>query len=284
MTDQAGRGYVYILTNPAFPDRIKIGKTAKHPDARAGELSRGTAVPAPYEVLWHARVKNYSEVERLVQMELLPFRTRGDREFYMVAAENAVAVASRVAAPYTCNDQAEVGVSSGDMPPLAASPLPRELTVPRSRGAAQSQGKRAFWSEVAATFRGIGGALSDRCEGSKEDKDDFCQLACGLPSTHYEWLMNCTDETMDVALHFESARREANLARMEALKARAGAIEQGVELALFWGPRRRKWAQVRFQMPYRNTYANRDGIRQACSLMRALVDRTLPLLRSMEAE
>ena len=41
--------YVYVLTNPAFPDFVKIGKTKRPIEKRVKELSRQTGVPVPFE-------------------------------------------------------------------------------------------------------------------------------------------------------------------------------------------------------------------------------------------
>ena len=43
---------VYILTNPAMPDLIKIGFTAGDAADRAAQISQGTGVPAPFAVEW----------------------------------------------------------------------------------------------------------------------------------------------------------------------------------------------------------------------------------------
>jgi hypothetical protein len=41
-------GFVYVMSNPAFPDRIKIGKSKKDPTTdRVNELNQ-TGVPEAY--------------------------------------------------------------------------------------------------------------------------------------------------------------------------------------------------------------------------------------------
>jgi hypothetical protein len=45
-------GYVYILLNVTHMELLKIGKSTKHPDLRARELS-GTGVIHPYMVAYY---------------------------------------------------------------------------------------------------------------------------------------------------------------------------------------------------------------------------------------
>ena len=44
-------GYVYILKNPEYPGKYKIGKTLEHPEVRANQLSRQTSSIGKFEVL-----------------------------------------------------------------------------------------------------------------------------------------------------------------------------------------------------------------------------------------
>ena len=57
-------GIVYVLTNPAMPGMVKIGKTARESvEARLNELY-STGVPLPFECVYAARVVNETEVEQ----------------------------------------------------------------------------------------------------------------------------------------------------------------------------------------------------------------------------
>ena len=57
-------GYVYILTNPALPGLLKIGKTTRTPQLRAAELSKPTGVPRPFEVAYALYVLDCHRVEK----------------------------------------------------------------------------------------------------------------------------------------------------------------------------------------------------------------------------
>lgn len=78
-------GYVYILSNPAMPDFVKIGHTMKKVEERAKELSN-TAVPLPYTVEHEELVEKPMVVERLLHAKLRNFRVSRDREFFKVSA------------------------------------------------------------------------------------------------------------------------------------------------------------------------------------------------------
>lgn len=63
MNQHADAGIVYVLTNPAMPGLVKIGKTARGSvDARLVELY-STGVPVPFECPFAARVSDEAKVE-----------------------------------------------------------------------------------------------------------------------------------------------------------------------------------------------------------------------------
>ncbi len=99
------RGYVYILINPAFTGFVKIGKTTHDPETRARQLSAGSGVPAPYAVAWDAFVNDCDYVERQIHHQLAETRSRKDREFFATTLKNAIAVASTIAAAFSCEPE-----------------------------------------------------------------------------------------------------------------------------------------------------------------------------------
>jgi hypothetical protein len=99
-------GYVYVLTNPAMPGLVKIGRTSRLSDNRVAELSAATGVPAAFEVFFELQVDNCEAAERAVHEELATCRFRGEREFFRVAPDAAASAVVRVCrtwalAPYT---------------------------------------------------------------------------------------------------------------------------------------------------------------------------------------
>jgi hypothetical protein len=92
-------GYVYILTNPALPGLLKIGKTTRTPQLRAEELSKPTGVPMPFEVAYSLYGIDCHRVEKRVHQQLSTVRVRG-REFFELPLGEAIAVVDSVGAPY----------------------------------------------------------------------------------------------------------------------------------------------------------------------------------------
>jgi hypothetical protein len=97
---QKEKGYVYILTNPAFrEDWVKIGKSSRPVDVRSKELDN-TAVPLPFEIYATMKTTKYSEAEKLIHSSIERFtnlRIRNNREFFNVSPEEALDIFKEVA-------------------------------------------------------------------------------------------------------------------------------------------------------------------------------------------
>lgn len=89
MVTPARLGWVYVLTNPAFPGLVKIGHTARHPATRAAELSNATGVPARFAVAWAHQVKDHAALEELTHRRLDACRTNAAREFFRCSVHQA---------------------------------------------------------------------------------------------------------------------------------------------------------------------------------------------------
>ena len=73
MIDNKEMGIVYVLTNPAMPDIVKIGKTARGAvDARLSELY-ATGVPVPFECASARPVVDESRVEKAFHLAFGPY-------------------------------------------------------------------------------------------------------------------------------------------------------------------------------------------------------------------
>lgn len=74
-------GFVYVLTNPAMPGIVKIGRTNRSVEARAEELWT-TGVPAPFEVYCEVKFPDCHLAEAVAHREFEEFRLSKSREFF----------------------------------------------------------------------------------------------------------------------------------------------------------------------------------------------------------
>lgn len=83
---------VYVLTNPAMPGLIKIGRSAgDDASSRIAQLYT-TGVPVPFQLEYACKVQNADEVERALHAAFAPTRINPKREFFRIEAEQAIAI------------------------------------------------------------------------------------------------------------------------------------------------------------------------------------------------
>ena len=83
---------VYVLTNPAMPGLVKIGKTTQlEVDERMKQLY-GTGVPVPFDCAFACQVKDATEVEKALHFAFGVSRINPNREFFRIEAERVIAV------------------------------------------------------------------------------------------------------------------------------------------------------------------------------------------------
>ena len=82
-------GIVYVLTNPAMPGLVKIGKTSQ--SEVSGRISQlyTTGVPLPFDCEYAVTVKDTLQVERALHFAFGPNRLNLNREFFEIDAEQA---------------------------------------------------------------------------------------------------------------------------------------------------------------------------------------------------
>ena len=86
-------GIIYVLTNEAMPNLVKIGKTSGDGvERRVAELSRATGVPLPFRVAVARRVHDAALVERGILIVLGAHRINPAREFFEIEAFRVVAL------------------------------------------------------------------------------------------------------------------------------------------------------------------------------------------------
>ncbi len=84
-------GIIYVLTNPAMPGIVKIGKTAREIETRLSELY-STGVPVPFECVFAGKVSDIDKVEKAFHLAFAPYRINPKREFFQIEAEQAIAM------------------------------------------------------------------------------------------------------------------------------------------------------------------------------------------------
>lgn len=82
-------GWLYVLTNEAMPNLIKIGQSLSDPHLRASDLFT-TGVPRPFVIEYKGLFEDYARLERKVHLELAHFRESPQREFFKISVAQAV--------------------------------------------------------------------------------------------------------------------------------------------------------------------------------------------------
>lgn len=83
---------VYVLTNPAMPGLVKIGKTTQlEVEDRIKQLY-GTGVPVPFDCAFACQVKDASEVEKALHFAFGNSRINPNREFFKVEPERVISI------------------------------------------------------------------------------------------------------------------------------------------------------------------------------------------------
>ena len=83
---------VYVLTNPAMPGLVKVGRTSQADAQMRLDQLYTTGVPVPFELAFACKVGNPEEVERALHIAFGPQRVNPRREFFRIEAEQAIAI------------------------------------------------------------------------------------------------------------------------------------------------------------------------------------------------
>src|SRR5262245_21416238 len=83
---------VYVLTNPAMPGLVKIGRTGQEDaNARIAQLYL-TGVPVPFTLEFACKLPNADEVEKALHIAFAPNRINPKREFFQIDPDQAIAI------------------------------------------------------------------------------------------------------------------------------------------------------------------------------------------------
>ena len=90
-TDQASQ-IVYILTNPAMPGLIKIGKTTQLEVKDRMRQLYSTGVPVPFDCAYACKVKDATAVEKTIHYSFGITRINPNREFFKIEPDKIIAI------------------------------------------------------------------------------------------------------------------------------------------------------------------------------------------------
>jgi T5orf172 domain len=90
--EMSSGGFLYVLINPSLPGLLKIGKTARDPEARASELSKATGVATPFYLAYSLSFSDMHRAEQYLHasLELRGFRVAPNREFFQMPLQVAI--------------------------------------------------------------------------------------------------------------------------------------------------------------------------------------------------
>ena len=73
-------GFIYILTNKAFPDLLKIGYTLRTVEERVQELSGATGVPYKYEIKYAVETFSPEKKEKIIHKRISRHRIKDGKK------------------------------------------------------------------------------------------------------------------------------------------------------------------------------------------------------------
>lgn len=75
-------GFVYCVGNRVMPNIYKVGMTMNAPRLRCDQLSSGTAIPVPFDIMFYIETDDAKMVEAAIHRSLVDFRVSDNREFF----------------------------------------------------------------------------------------------------------------------------------------------------------------------------------------------------------
>jgi T5orf172 domain len=120
---------VYVVTNPAMPGLVKIGRTSQEEAQSRLVQLYSTGVPFPFKLEFACKVHNPDEVEAALHIAFAPNRVNPRREFFQIEASQAIAILKLL---HTEDATTEVtaGLSSSDQSDAAAGEVYRATRRP----------------------------------------------------------------------------------------------------------------------------------------------------------
>ena len=170
---------VYVLTNPAMPGLVKIGKTSQKDIADRMRQLYTTGVPLPFECEYACRVDDCKKVESAFHLAFGNSRINTNREFFQIEPERVIAVLKLVAV--------------GDVTPQVEGYLSENVSLEEKASATKMKSSRRPPMNFVEMGIPIGSILSYR-EGNievtvaEEKKVNYNGSICSLTAATREIL------------------------------------------------------------------------------------------------
>lgn len=105
-------GYVYVLSNAAMHQLVKVGKTTTDPATRMAQLSSATGVPTKFELAKAYQVSDCDAAEAFAHrvLERMFERPNTDREFFSGEVDEIILVLDEALAQFRVAVEEEDGV------------------------------------------------------------------------------------------------------------------------------------------------------------------------------
>jgi hypothetical protein len=89
-------GFVYILTNEAYPGLCKIGFTSTKPSTRIRQINN-SGVLVDWDVIYTIRCERPYDLEQSLHLRLANYRYRKDREFFAISVREVIGLIEQIA-------------------------------------------------------------------------------------------------------------------------------------------------------------------------------------------
>jgi hypothetical protein len=162
-------GYIYILSNPAMPGILKIGRSNRGGSVRAAECYTGaTGVPSPFVLEFEISTKQPRHDESRVHSMLDAYRVNGKREFFAVDLGQAVKTVADVALRFN-------------------------LSVRNSSETIEIECLKDVAASAGIDFSEIAGLITNL------SADEWADLRKRSTSRYEEWLLELEDDGIDTS-------------------------------------------------------------------------------------
>jgi T5orf172 domain len=170
---EAASQIVYVLTNPAMPGLVKIGKTTQTEVEERMKQLYGTGVPVPFDCAFACQVKDATEVEKALHIAFGNTRINSNREFFRIEPERVIAVLRLLKVDditVQFEERLEADVTAADKQSsdnMKAAIRPRmnfhELGIPNGSTLVSKDGQSqaTVVAEKKVSFRGVVSSLTE---------------------------------------------------------------------------------------------------------------------------